>query len=170
MWGAVRGLAARPGLWARALTVKDFASSTQILLYMRTLESTLSLRRGRSPFTGFTKGLVTKLDDPSNAPSSFMPEATDLARRFEEKMHGVTMTLLTETIMGTPTTAHILGGACIGDSAQTGVIDTRHGVFGYEGLYVADGSAVSANPGVNPSLTITAMTERAMSFVPAKRA
>ena len=99
-----------------------------------------------------------------------MPEATDLAQRFEKKLNGVAMTLMTETLMGTPTTAHILGGACIGENRATGVIDTRHRVFGYEGLYVADGSAVSANPGVNPSLTITAMTERAMSFVPKKTA
>ena len=170
MWGALRGFVKQPVLWARAFTVKDFARSSQVLLYMRTLESTLSLRLGRSAFTGFTKGLVSKLDDPSKAPTSFMPEATDLAQRFEKKLNGVAMTLMTETLMGTPTTAHILGGACIGENRATGVIDTRHRVFGYEGLYVADGSAVSANPGVNPSLTITAMTERAMSFVPKKTA
>jgi cholesterol oxidase len=166
--GAVRGFAARPGLWARALTVKDFSSHSQILLYMRTLESTISLRLGRSALTGFKRGLVTTLDDPSRAPTPFMPEATDLARRFEEKLKGVTMTLLTETLMGTPSTAHILGGACIGESAETGVIDAKHQVFGYPGLYVADGSAMSANPGVNPSLTITAMTERAMELLPAR--
>jgi cholesterol oxidase len=78
------------------------------------------------------------------------------------------MTILTETLTGTPTTAHILGGACIGKDASHGVIDAQHRVFGYRGLYVVDGSAVSANPGVNPSLTITAMAERAMSFVPSK--
>jgi cholesterol oxidase len=83
-------------------------------------------------------------------------------------VNGVAMTILTETLAGTPTTAHILGGACIGKDADHGVIDAQHRVFGYEGLYVIDGSAVSANPGVNPSLTITAMAERAMSFVPAK--
>ena len=76
--------------------------------------------------------------------------------------------LLTETLLGIPTTAHILGGACMGDSPATGVIDHRHRVFGYEGLYVIDGSAVSANPGVNPSLTITSLAERAMTFIPAK--
>ena len=64
--------------------------------------------------------------------------------------------MLTETLLGIPTTAHILGGCCMGSSAETGVIDHRHRVFGYDGLYVIDGAAVSANPGVNPSLTITA--------------
>src|SRR5207302_575297 len=69
-------------------------------------------------------------------------------------------------ILGSPTTAHILGGACMGASAEDGVIDHRHRVFGYDGLYVIDGSAISSNPGVNPALTITALAERAMSFIP----
>ncbi|MCZ7683404.1 MAG: GMC family oxidoreductase [Sandaracinaceae bacterium] len=75
-----------------------------------------------------------------------------------------------ETLRAVPSTAHILGGACMGRSADEGVVDARHRVHGYEGLYVIDGAAVSANPGVNPSLSITALAERAMSFVPAKGA
>ena len=71
--------------------------------------------------------------------------------------------------MGAPTTAHILGGACMGPDVGGGVIDHRHRVFGYDDLYVIDGSAISANPGVNPSLTITALAERAMSFIPPAR-
>ena len=74
------------------------------------------------------------------------------------------------TIFNIPTTAHILGGCCMGDSAETGVIDARHRVYGYDGLYVIDGSTISANVGVNPSLTITALAERAMSFIPPKAA
>jgi cholesterol oxidase len=58
----------------------------------------------------------------------------------------------------------------MGDSATTGAIDHRHRLFGYEGLYVIDGSAISANIGVNPSLTITALAERAMSFIPPRAA
>jgi cholesterol oxidase len=95
-----------------------------------------------------------------------MPEAADLARRMGRRIGGVEATLVTETLLGTPTTAHILGGACMGATPEEGVIDARHRVFGYDGLYVVDGSAISANPGVNPSLTITALAERAMSFVP----
>jgi cholesterol oxidase len=168
--GAVRGFAHQPGLWARSFVVDDFAKRSQVLLYMRTLDGTLSLRMGRSAYTAFRRGLVTKLDDPSQAPRAFLAEATDLANRFAEKVGGVPMSMLTETLMGTPTTAHILGGACIGANASEGVIDTKHRVFGYDGLYVVDGAAVSANPGVNPSLTITAMAERAMSFVPPRAA
>jgi cholesterol oxidase len=155
-------------VWARALTVRDFSRHSQVLLYMRTLEGTLSMELGKSAWTAFRRGLVTRLGKGEKAPSAFMDEATDIARRFAEKVKGVTVTLLTETLMGVPSTAHILGGACIGQDAAHGVIDTQHRVFGYEGLYVVDGAAVSANPGVNPSLTITAMAERAMSFIPAR--
>ncbi len=73
-----------------------------------------------------------------------------------------------ETLLDAPTTAHILGGCVIGDSAESGVIDPYHRVWGYQGLHVVDGSAVSANLGVNPSLTITAMTERARAAWPNK--
>ena len=75
---------------------------------------------------------------------------------------------LTEAIFNIPTTAHILGGAVIGDDPEHGVVDARNRVFGYENLLVCDGSAIPANPGVNPSLTITALAEHAMAQVPAK--
>jgi cholesterol oxidase len=166
--GVLRGFAKHPIKWARALTTNDFSKHTQVLLYMRTLESTITLERGRSAWTGFQKGLVTRLPDGAPAPTAFMEEATDLAERFAAKTAGVTMTLLTETLLGVPSTAHILGGACMGKGAADGVIGADHQVFGYPGLYVIDGSAVSANPGVNPSLTITALAERAMSKIAAK--
>ena len=166
--GSLALLAAEPGKWLRALTVSDFAKQTQVLLYMRTLEGTLRLRLGRSLRTGLQRALTSHLDDPQNAPRAFMEEATDLARRFAEKIGGVPMNMVTETVLGVPSTAHILGGACMGRDAEEGVIDPWHQVHGYPGLYVIDGSAVSANPGVNPSLTITALAERAMTRIPAK--
>jgi cholesterol oxidase len=89
-----------------------------------------------------------------------------LAEKFAKEVDGFVGSLLTETLLGIPTTAHILGGACMGRSSEDGVVDHRHRVFGYDGLWVIDGSAMSANPGVNPSLTITALAERAMSFIP----
>ena len=76
------------------------------------------------------------------------------------------MVLPTESLFGIPTTAHILGGACMGENKETGVIDSDHKVFGYKNLFVIDGSAISANPGVNPSLTITALAERATARIP----
>ncbi|NVJ21105.1 GMC family oxidoreductase [Myxococcus sp. AM011] len=162
-------LARHPVRFLKAWFVPDFARRTMILLYMRTLEGHLRMRRRRGLLTGLRKGLTTGLQS-GPAPTSNMPEAFDLAKRVSDKLDGYPMTMVSETVLGIPTTAHILGGCCMGDSAQTGVIDHRHRVFGYEGLFVVDGSAISANPGVNPSLTITALAERAMSFIPAARA
>ena len=73
-----------------------------------------------------------------------------------------------ETIAGIPSTAHILGGAVMGENSSEGVIDKNNNVFGYKNLYVIDGAMISANPGVNPSLSITAIAERAMDQIPAK--
>jgi cholesterol oxidase len=151
-------LVRHPIHFLRAYLVDDWAKRTMILLYMRTLEGHLRLRLGAF-------GLTTALAE-GPAPSAAIPEATELARRVEQKIDGYAGSLLSETILGTPTTAHILGGACMGATAEEGVIDHRHRLFGYDGLYVIDGAAISANPGVNPSLTITALAERAMSFVP----
>lgn len=158
----------RPLRWIGVYASRTFARDSQILLYMRPAESTLSLRWGRSLYTLFRPGLVTKVDDPKGAPTAFMPEANDLAKRFATKVDGVAVTMATELLTGAPTTAHILGGACMGRDASEGVIDIDHRVHGYPNLYVVDGSAISANPGVNPSLTITALAERAMARVPPK--
>jgi len=146
---------------------RDFARQSMILLYMRTLDGHLRMRRGRGVLTGGRRGLMTGLQE-GPAPTAHMPEAAELARRVAQKLDGLPMTLASETVLGIPTTAHILGGCCMGDSPETGVIDTQHRLFGYPGLYVVDGAAISANPGVNPSLTITALAERAMSFIPAR--
>jgi len=152
----------------RVAVARDYAKQTIILLYMRTLDGYLSMKRGRGLMTALRKGLTTALQAGS-APTANIPEAAELARRVAEKMDGLPMSLVNETVLGIPTTAHILGGCCMGDSAETGAIDSQHRLYGYEGLYAIDGSAVSANPGVNPSLTITALAERAMTFIPAKK-
>jgi len=144
----------------KALTVPDMSKYSIILLYMRSAEGTLRFR------LGVGDGLGTALSTGA-APSASLPEATDIAERVAEKIDGLPMSMVQETVFNIPTTAHILGGCCMGDSPEAGVIDHRHRVFGYEGLYVIDGSAVSANPGVNPSLTIAALAERAMTFIPA---
>ena len=165
---AVGGFVRQPWRWVRTFFARDWAKQSQVLLYMRTLEGTLSMRLGRDWRAAFTRGLVTQVDDPTAAPQAFMKEATDLLLRFADKVKGVPMSLLTELFLGVPSTAHILGGACMGATPDEGVIDAEHQVHGYPGLYVIDGAAVSANPGVNPSLTITALAERAMSRIPAR--
>jgi cholesterol oxidase len=150
----------------RAYLVPDWARFSMILLYMRSLEGHLSLKLGRHPLTLGRRGLVTRVS--GERPRAQIPEASALADRIAGKINGVPMSLVNETLLDVPTTAHILGGCCMGSDAARGVIDHRHRVFGYEGLYVIDGAAVSANPGVNPSLTIAALAERAMTFIPVK--
>jgi cholesterol oxidase len=147
----------------RAWTVRDWAASTLILLYMRASEGRLRFRRS---WLGFMNTAL----DAGEPPASSIPEATELARVIAARTGGVAMSPVHEAVIGAPTTAHIIGGCCMGESAETGVIDVQHRVFGYEGLLIVDGSAISANPGVNPALTIVALAERAMSFIPDRRA
>jgi cholesterol oxidase len=107
--------------------------------------------------------------DPDNPNPTFIPEVYEFLNQMAEKYDGIPQLWATEAF-NMPFTAHILGGAVIGTSAESGVVDSQHRVFGYENLLVTDGSAVPGNPGVNPSLTITALAERAMSFVADKPA
>ncbi len=96
---------------------------------------------------------------------TWIPAGNEAARLLAEEIGGVPGGSVTEAF-DIPVTAHILGGAAIGGSPETGVVDPYHRVYGHPGLHVVDGAAVSANLGVNPSLTITAQAERAMSFWP----
>jgi cholesterol oxidase len=145
----------------RSLLIRDWARSTMTLLYMRSTEGTLSFVRNRF-------GVMTTRLEGGEAPRATIPEATELALRLADKTGGIAMNANYEPLFDIPTTAHILGGCCMGATAESGVIDAQHRVFGYDGLYVVDGSAISANPGVNPSLSILALAERAMSMIPAK--
>ncbi len=150
----------RPGAWLRIYLSRNFARESFILLIMQHLESTLRFKRGF--------GRMRSVLSTGKAPSAFMPVAGQLARATAERVKGTPFVMVTEALTATPTTAHILGGCVIGRTREEGVIDSDHRVFGYNNLYVCDGSAVSSNPGVNPALTITAMTERAMSKIPPK--
>ncbi len=142
----------------RVFLVWDWSKRTQILLFMRTTESRFRFTRGRF-------GMRSSLDS-GQPPTAFIPEAKELAERFASKVNGKPMVLLSESVLGIPTTAHILGGAVMGRDAGEGVIDRENRVFGYHNMYVCDGSVITANPGVNPSLSIVAIIERAMSAIP----
>jgi cholesterol oxidase len=135
-----------------------------VLTVMQNADNALGFRLGRSLFTGFRTGLVTSLSGGKPVPT-YLPEANAAARAYASVTGGQPMNLLTESVFGMSSTAHILGGCPMGRSAAEGVIGADHQVHGYPGLYVVDGAAVSANVGVNPSLTITAMAERAMSLI-----
>ena len=150
---AARRVLRHPIRTLRTWLVRDWARRTMILLYMSTDDSHLRLRlRGRR---------LTTDDSAGKAPRAAIPEATEIAEEIARETGGYPVSFVMETLAGTPTTAHILGGSVMGDGPESGVIGPDHQVWNYPGLYVIDGSAVSANPGVNPSLTITAMAERA---------
>jgi cholesterol oxidase len=149
----------------RAFLTPDWARRSTALLYMRSLEGYLRLASGRGILTGLRPGLIS-MEGDGPSPTASIPEATQLADDYAQEVDGYVSSLVTEAFFGTPTTAHVLGGACMGETKEEGVIDHRHRVFEYDGLFVIDGSAISANPGVNPSLTITALAERAMFFIP----
>ena len=144
--------------------------SVWALRYMRILDGTITFKLGRSFINLLRRQLVSVFDDPAPASQAYMEEATDLAQRFADNVGGMAFSRVADILLGSPSTAHVLGGARMGSDASEGVLDHHHEVFGYPGPYVVDGSPVSANPGVNPSLTITALAERAMSFIPAKAA
>jgi cholesterol oxidase len=134
---------------------------------MQVLDNQISFTYGRSPMAAFQHELMSVSDDNRRAPA-YIPEANEAARIFAEKSNGVAQNTVLESVGNLSITAHILGGCHMGGSAETGVIDANHEVYGYPGLFVVDGAAVSANVGVNPSLTITALAERAMSQLPTK--
>jgi cholesterol oxidase len=155
-----------PRTFIGALKIKGTSRRTIILLVMQSLDNSIRLKVKRR-FPGGAVSLTTE-QDPLNPNPVNIPVAYDVARWFAQELNGEAYSNITEGIFAIPTTAHILGGAVIGASPETGVIDSRQRVFGYENLLVCDGSAIPANVGANPSLTITALTERAMTHLPAK--
>lgn len=135
-----------------------------LLLVMQSHDNAIRLR-GRRRLLG--RGIRLQTTQDSGRPNpTFIPVANEAAERIAEYIQGYPQSSVTEALFNVPTTAHLLGGCTIGADPQHGVVDARHAAFGYENLLVVDGSAMPANVGVNPSLTITAMAERAMTLVP----
>ena len=146
----------------RLWTVGDWAKSSIILLVMQSVDRQIRLRLGKSILGGFCiRGAATDKPIPS-----YLPAAQKAAGMLAEDIGGEAQNVFSEVVFGTPATAHILGGCCIADSAEHGVVDLNHEVFGYPGLYVCDGSVIPVNLAVNPSLTITALAERFASRLP----
>jgi cholesterol oxidase len=153
-----------PRKLVQAVYSKHWSRRTIIILVMQTLDNAIALRPRKGPFGSFW--LSTEQDAERPNPS-FIPVANEAAEWFAKRTGGLAQSAVTEALFNIPTTAHILGGAVIAPDPERGVIDAHQRVFGYENLLVCDGSAVPANVGVNPSLTITALAEHAMSHVPA---
>jgi cholesterol oxidase len=147
----------------RSLSVWHWSERGIILLVMQTRDNSIRLLRKKGWFS--SKLSSTQGDGEPNP--TYIPIANEFARLAAEAIDGIGFSSVNEVLFDTPLTAHILGGATIGENADTGVIDAYHRVFGHPGLHIIDGAAVGANLGVNPSLTITAMAERACSMWPA---
>lgn len=143
-----------------------WARFSTILLVMQTEENLTRIRLGRSFFTFGRKGLVLQHDKEHSAES--LPLAHEITRTFAEKVDGIPAAVFTDSLLNFPSTAHLMGGVPFGNDDTDGVIDLNFEVFNYPGLYVIDGSVMPANPGVNPSLTITALAEYAMSKIERK--
>jgi cholesterol oxidase len=154
-----------PGKFAKVMWPKGWSSRTIIVLVMQTLDNAIALRP-KQMRNGNVR--LTTEQDPERPNPTFIPVANEAAEWLAERTGGIAQSSLSEALFNVPNTAHILGGAVIGHSPEDGVVDSRQRVFGYENLLVCDGSAVPANVGVNPSLTITALAEHAMSQVPPK--
>ena len=145
----------------KTIFTKNYSKRTTVLLFMQTLDSTLQIKLGN----------ITKMKtnrEVGEKATSLIKEALDFGKKYAEKVDGIPFANITDAILGTPTTAHILGGAVMGENILNGVIDKNCCIFGYKNMMVCDGSIISANPGVNPSLTITAISEYAMAIIPNK--
>jgi cholesterol oxidase len=148
--------------FGRSLSVRHWSERSVILLVMQSIDNSLRLFTKKGPF-----GTRVASEQGHGQPNpTWLPVGHEAARAAAEAIDGIPAASLNESLLGIPMTAHILGGAAIGGGPETGVIDPYHRVYGHPGLYVTDGAAVSANLGANPSLTITALAERAASMWP----
>jgi len=147
---------------ARCLHPFGWARESLLLLCMQTLDGYIDMRLQRPWFWPFRKMLASR----GRRIPTYIPQANDFAAKAAKLIGGTPMSMVTEILFDIPCTAHILGGCAMAASPAEGVVDGRNRVFGYKNMYVCDGSVIAANLGVNPSLTICALTERAMSYIP----
>jgi len=150
----------------RMYVLPGWAQRSTILLVMQHEDNHLRMRVGRSLLTLFRRDLVSAPHD--DGPATVTRIGHRVTREFAARTNGIAAASLNESLTSVPLTAHILGGCPIGRDASEGVVDLRFEVHGYPGLYAIDGSVVPANPGVNPSLTIAALAEYAMSRIPSR--
>ena len=151
-----------PLRFLRSLSVRNWASRSVILLVMQSRDNSLVIFRRR----GLFGARLSSRQGHGEPNPTWIPEANNAARHAAAAMGGMALGSIFEAMLNTPTTAHIIGGCPIGVNRDAGVIDPYHRVFDYPGLHIVDGSAITANLGVNPALTITAKAERAMAMWP----
>ncbi len=164
LWNVMR----HPLRFLQTLNPIGWASKTVILLVMQTLDNSVRVRLGTRRWWPFGRALISEREDDRPKVPVCIPVAQKATRILAEEIDGIALNAANEVLLNIGTTAHILGGCAIGPTPATGVIDGHNQVYGYEGMYIVDGSMIPANLGVNPSLTITAMAEHAMSHIPPK--
>ncbi|MBN2574867.1 MAG: GMC family oxidoreductase [Deltaproteobacteria bacterium] len=151
----------------RNLVPFGWARRTVVVLVMQSLDSALTLVRSERRWLG--RGLHSRRAQGAPPIPTYLPVANQAARHVARRMGGFALNAINEVVLGVPITAHILGGARMAETPEQGVVDGACRVFGYPGLWVVDGAAIPTNLGANPSLTIAAVAEHAMSLIPAKR-
>ena len=160
----LRNILRHPIRFARSLSVHRWAERTVILLVMQSYDNSLRLflerKRGRTR--------LSSAQEAGKPAPTYIPIANEAARIAARFMNGEPTSAINEVALDRPTSAHVLGGAAVGGTPESGVVDPYHRMYGHPGIHVVDGAAVGANLGVNPSLTITAMAERAMAMWPNK--
>lgn len=155
-------IAQEPVKAVSSLNVRGWSQRSVIALVMQTLDNSVTVSSGKGLFGRWK---MTSRQGEGEPNPSWIPSGNRAVRILSEKIGGDPFGTMGD-IIDAPMTAHFVGGCVIGDSSETGVVDPYHRVFGYKGLHVVDGAAITANLGVNPSLTITAQAERAMSMWP----
>jgi cholesterol oxidase len=161
-WLKALGIAARrPWDVPRVLSVRRWSEKTIIALVMQTLDNSIVVERKRGLFGA---KLTSRAGHGAPNPT-WIPVANETVRRLADEIGGDPGGTVGE-LLNVPMTAHFIGGCAIGDSPETGVVDPYHRLYGHPGVHVVDGSTLSANLGVNPSLSITAQAERAMALWP----
>lgn len=153
----------KPALIASLLNVRRWSERSVVALVMQNIDSSISVSSKKA----FFRWKLTSHNDESHPNVTYIPAANEVVRRLAKNYGGIAGGNVGELI-GAPFTAHFVGGCVIGKNSKEGVIDPYHRVWNYPTLHIVDGSAVTANLGVNPSLTITAQAERAFSLWPNK--
>ena len=166
VFSLLREVVSHPLNFAKTLWPFGWSRRTMVLLVMQSLDNAIRFRAKKRWFSN--KVRLSTEQNPDMPNPTYIDAGNKAAEWIAETTGGVAQSMLLEATANIPTTAHILGGVAIGRDAEHGVVDEDQRLFGYKNLLVCDGSAMPANPGVNPSLTITAMTERAMSKIPEK--
>jgi cholesterol oxidase len=155
---ALGQIVAHPVRFARSLSARHWSERAVIALVMQSVDNSITVKRTK-------RGRLTSRQGHGAPNPTYLPVANEVARKIADRIDGDPMGSVGELI-DLPMTAHFIGGAVIGSSPERGVVDPYQRLYGHPGLHVVDGSALSANLGVNPSLTITAQAERAMAFWP----